>query len=95
MNIPLPPLREDKCLAVPHFPAPFQCVIFRNWGLVPAERIARVIGTDPETVRRLASDLGLPAEPAVSPDWLTKGYITIIRANWHLLDYDALCDLLE
>ena len=95
MNIPLPPLREEKCLTFPHFPAPFQCVIFRNWGLVPVERIARVIGSDPETVCRLASDLGLPADPTTSPDWLTKGYITIIRANWHLLDYDALCDLLE
>ncbi|MGN1347079.1 MAG: hypothetical protein ACI4V1_09845 [Eubacteriales bacterium] len=95
MNLPLPPVRKEKRLTVPHFPAPFQCVLFRNWGMVPTERIARVIGTDSETACRLAADLGLPPQPHVCPDWLTKGYITILRANWHLLDYDALCTLLD
>lgn len=26
--------------------------------------------------------------------WLTKGYITILRSNWHLLPYEQLLDLL-
>ena len=39
MYIQLPPLK-DMSLPTPHFPAPFQCVIFRNWGMAPISRIA-------------------------------------------------------
>ena len=94
MNVTLPMLREDKKLETPYFPAGFQTVIFRNWGLVPPERIAKVIGTNVDTVRECAIMLGLPGEPAVSNDWLTKGYITIIRYNWHILSCEDICILL-
>ena len=92
MYIQLPPV-QDKMLPVSHFPAAYQAVIFRNAGMVPPERIAKVIGTDTDTVIREAAKLGLDSMEA-SPAWLEKGYITIIRANWHLLDYTGLCTLL-
>ena len=92
MYIQLPPV-QDKSLPIPHFPAPFQAVIFRNWGMVPPERIAAVIDTDVETVINEAHKLGLRGEGWQSA-WLEKGYITIIRDNWFLLDYDKLCTLL-
>lgn len=94
MKIPLPPVIKDKILPLPHFPAGFQAVIFRNWGLVDKSRIAAVIGTDEETVTREAQALGLDGSTKAQPDWLTKGYITIIRANWHILDYPGICTLL-
>ena len=94
MKIPLPPVIKDKILPLPHFPAGFQAVIFRNWGLVDKSRIAAVIGTDEETVTREAQARGLDGSAKAQPDWLTKGYITIIRANWHILDYPGICTLL-
>jgi len=92
MYTQLPPL-QNKSLPIPHFPAPFQAVIFRNWGMVHPERIAAVTGTDADTIIREAAKLGLE-DKGVDPAWLEKGYITIIRANWFLLDYDRLCALL-
>lgn len=92
MYTQFPPV-QNKTLPIPHFPAHFQAVIFRNWGLVHADRIAEAINTDASTVLHEALRMGLPNIPA-DPAWLEKGYITIIRANWFLLDYDRLCALL-
>ena len=64
MYVQLPPLREDKILHFPHFPTVHQCVIFRNWGLVPVNRIAKVLGTDTDTVKTAAAEMGL------DPDYL-------------------------
>lgn len=94
MNVQLPPIKEN-ILSIPHFPAVYQCVIFRNWGLVPTERIAKVLQTDVETLRQCAVQLGLQQEPEVSGDWNTKGYITIIHYNWHILSYEDICVLLD
>ena len=82
MYIQLPPLREDKILHFRHFPTVHQCVIFRNWGLVPPERIAKVLHTDVGTVKTAAAEMGLNPAMPVHPDWMTKGYITIIHYNW-------------
>jgi len=94
MKNPFPPLRADKILPISHFPAPFQCVIFRCWGMIDAARIGEVICTDENTVRRSAAQMGLDPDVTADPDWLVKGYITIIRSLWHVLDYDGLCTLL-
>ena len=95
MYVQLPPLQEDKILRFPHFPTVYQCVIFRNWGLVPVSRIAVVLGTDETTVRAAAEAMGLDPNGEVNPDWMTKGYITIIHYNWHILSYDDICILLD
>ena len=92
MYVQLPPV-QDKSMSLPHFPAAYQAVIFRNAGIVPVERIAKVIGTDVQTVCREAEKLGFDSVEA-DPAWQKKGYISIIRANWFLLDYDGLCTLL-
>jgi len=86
-NNPLP-------LEFPHFPTKYQTVLWRNWGLVPPERIAVILQTTLDIVFKVADDLGLRVPPDVNEDWLFRGYITIIRANWHLLPYEQLLDLL-
>lgn len=78
----------------PHFPTVYQAVIWRNWELVPLERLAKVLGTVEESILNAASELGLPVPGPVNPNWLERGYITIIRANWHLLPYEQLLELL-
>lgn len=92
MYIQLPPLK-DMSLPTPHFPAPFQCVIFRNWGMAPISRIASVISATEAQVIDSAAEMGL-AYTEADTSWLEKGYITLIRMNWHLLTYEQLCVLL-
>ncbi len=86
---------DKKALATPHFPTQMQAVIWRNWGLVPVERLALVLGASEEQIREAASDLGLEvSQTGNEAIWLERGYITIIRANWHLLPVEQLLELL-
>ena len=95
MNInELPVGSNPKPLDFPHFPTTQQAVIWRNWELVPAERLAQVLKTNRENVLQLAGDMGLRVPPLVNREWLQRGYITIIRNNWHLLPYEQLLALL-
>lgn len=90
--------REDRNrppLALPHFPTQYQAVIWRNWGLIPVDRLAAVLGAAAEQIRAAARKLGLvESSVKLEPLWLERGYITIIRANWHLLPLAQLQQLL-
>jgi hypothetical protein len=85
---------HPKALALPHFPTVLQAVVWRNWELVPVERLAEVLETSTGNVLGLAQGLGLRVPPRVVPEWLTRGYVSLIRANWHLLPYEQLTQLL-
>lgn len=91
-------LPGDNCKALPveHFPAPFQAVIWRNWGMVPVERLAGTLQCTVKALSRAAAELGL-TEPDDShcEVWLERGYQTIIRQNWHLLPVDQILKLLD
>ncbi len=93
MSYVLPPL-GNKALCFSHFPTKMQAFIFRNWNTVKKEKLAEVLETTVENVVCEAVRMGLPPQEDVSL-WREKGYITIIRANWHLLDYTQLCELLD
>ncbi len=95
MKHALPPVKDNGILAADHFPTRMQCFIFRNWEMVEPALLAEVLGCDTETVIRLAAEMGLPTPPEVDPDWMTKGYITIIRQNWHLCTYEQIAQLLS
>lgn len=87
---------QDKlALNFPHFPTRMQAVIWRNWSLVPVGRVAEVLGATEAQIREAASDLGLEESLVnIEQKWLERGYITIIRANWHLLSFEQLLQLL-
>lgn len=89
----LPPVKKGTRLEYKHFPTRMQLFVYRNWGVVDADVLAEVLSTTRETVVQIAHDMGLE-DCVVSKEWLEKGYITIIRANWHLLPYNQLCKLL-
>ena len=89
----LPPVNDRGQLELLHFPTRMQAFVFRNWELMPADRLAAVLGTDEATVNALAADMGLPPQGDTAC-WLQRGYITVIKANWHLLPYDQLLQLL-
>ena len=83
-----------KTIDYKYFPTTWQAVIWRNWGYVPVERIAKAIDTTEENVKNAAKELGLmEVEPDVA--WLKRGYLTIIRNNWMICTNEQICTLLE
>lgn len=84
---------ENKGIIPEYFPTSMQAFIFRNWGMIDKNRLAEVLETSTENVEIEAKRMGLEPQGDVSI-WLQKGYITIIRSNWHLLPYEQLLKLL-
>ncbi len=89
----LPVIKDKKKLDL-YTPAAWQTVLLRNFGLVTDQKLAEVLGTDAQTVRREAARLGIDGIK-YDPNWKKLGYINIIKNNWHLLPYSQLLDLLE
>jgi hypothetical protein len=82
-------------LALPHFPDRVSAFLWRNWTLVPGERLAAVLRVDQSQMVEYAHALGLPAPPKISAEQIRRSSITIIKRNWHLLPYDQLLTLLD
>ncbi len=78
-----------------HFPDRLHAFVWRNWEMVSLERMAEVLGTTPEKVRQVGESMGLPAHRTPPAEYQQRGYITIIRRNWHLLPYEQLLRLLD
>ena len=90
----LPRGEAKKALEFPHFPTRLQALVWRNWGLVPAGKLAEVLGATPGQIEKLASGMGLTKDDSLCPLWHERGYLTIIRRNWHLLPYEQILALL-
>lgn len=94
-EVPLPGEGDDKpALACAPFPSRLHAFVWRNWTVVPQNRLAEVLQTSPENVAAVAASMGLPPQGAVQPEWKDRGYITVLRRNWHLLPYGQLMALL-
>ncbi len=89
----LPEVKDFK-VPMPYFPTPMQAFIFRNWEMVSANRLAKVLKTTAKNVSKAAKDLGLCEQKNVDT-WFEKGYITILRSNWHILPYEQIMELLD
>ena len=85
VEIPLPGEPAVKAALDPApFPDRMSAYVWRNWFCVPRSRLASVVGATDADLAAVAVQMGLPAEPAVEREWARKGYITVIRRNWHL-----------
>ncbi|MHB8974651.1 MAG: hypothetical protein ACYC3X_07805 [Pirellulaceae bacterium] len=78
-----------------HFPDRVHEFVWRNWGAVEPAKLAAILGASVEDVTAIATSQGLPADLAVAPEMRQRGYVTLIRRNWHLLPYAQLLELLE
>jgi hypothetical protein len=78
-----------------HFPTRLHEFVWRNWGVVDAAKLAKVVRTSEADLTAIATSMGLPASVTVVPEMRTRGYVTIIRRNWHLLPYEQLLELLD
>ncbi len=96
MAYPLLPYFGIDPVKYEYFPTRFQCFLYRNHEMITAKRAARVLATDEATVLRLGEEMGVAfTDEATEEVWRRRGYITLIRANWHLLTYEQLCLLLD
>lgn len=91
-ELPMGP--ETAPVPVAHFPSVAHAVVWRNWTLIPPAKLAEVLGCAESEVVSAAESMGLPKSPGVSPEWARRGYITVLRRNWHLLPYEQLLPLL-
>ncbi len=78
----------------PHFPDRLHTYVWRNWQLVPAERMASVVSATPDDIVRMGRSMGLTGPPRITPQQSRRSALTIIRRNWHLLPYSQLLQLL-
>lgn len=77
-----------------HFPSRLHAFVWRNWTLVPTDRIAQTIAATPEEVLALGKRMGLENPPRIPQQQWKRSALTIIRRNWHLLPYEQLLTLL-
>lgn len=77
-----------------HFPDRLHAFVWRNWELVSLKRMAEVLQTTPQNVRDIGLLMGLLPQIPPPAEYQQRGYITIIRRNWHLLPYEQLLTLL-
>jgi len=94
-GIVLPAGAAPEALGVSHFASRMQILVWRNWQLVPLERMAATIGASIQNLRDLGQSLGLGEPPTIAPEIQRRSFITVIRRNWHLLPYDQLLLLLD
>jgi hypothetical protein len=84
----------EPVLTLSHFPNRLHAFIWRNWESVSAERMAKVLNTTPENIQRIGFSLGLPPQSPPENEFLQRGYVSLIRRNWHLLSYEQIQTLL-
>ncbi len=86
----LPTGKQKPAVRFSHFPTAWQAVLWRNWGIIPLEKLAIILNCKPEQLMEAAQQLGLEKDESLCKIWLQRGYQTIIRQNWHLLSYKQL-----
>ena len=91
----LPPEEGTAALDFAHFPDRVHAFVWRNWNLVPVERMAATIQAEASQILDTGRSMGLSDPPTISTDQWLRSYITIIRANWHLLPFEQLLTLLD
>jgi hypothetical protein len=88
--------KGPAALEFEYFPSRLHTFIWRNWSVVPAQRLAKVLETPVENVNRIAVTMGLPPQENILPIWeSSQGYITVLRRNWHLLPFSQILVLLN
>lgn len=92
-SLPLGP--HKPAIPLEHFPDRLHAFVFRNWSVVSPELMAKTVGGTAEQIKAIGASMGLPANPHIAPEFHRRGYITILRRNWHLLPYEQMLTILD
>ncbi|MGZ4972735.1 MAG: hypothetical protein ACXWDN_08250 [Limisphaerales bacterium] len=84
------PMRVD----LDYFPSRLHAFVFRNWDIVPVERIAHVLGTDARTVGKIAKAMGLQRPERITAEMQRRNVEMVIRRNWPLVPRGQIEQLL-
>lgn len=76
------------------FPSRLHAFVWRNWSLVPLERLATVVGSSVEDLASIGRSMGLEPARGLSDRQRQRAHLTILRRNWHLLPYEQILSLL-
>lgn len=90
----LPAVSDKPPVEISHFPDRLHAFVWRNWELVSLEQMAKVLQATPQEVRDIGLSMGLPPHTPPPNEYQQRGYISIIRRNWHILPYEQLLTLL-
>lgn len=77
------PASDTSLLRAP-FPSLAHQLVWRNWDLVPAERIARALGCPAPAVARMAADMLLPPQK-LAPRYAHRQRFLVLRRNWYFV----------
>lgn len=91
----LPHGKAKPAIVFPYFPDRVHQFVWRNWNAVKPAKLAKIMGASVADVVTMAESMGLPPAAPVPPAMRVRGYVTLIRTNWHLLPYDQLLELVE
>ena len=90
----LPMGKAPAPLEAAWFPSRLHAFVWRNWALVPLERLALVVGAPTGEIAAVGRSLGLEPPRGLTELQRRRAHLTIIRRNWHLLPYDQILVLL-
>ena len=62
----LPMGLAPEAVAVPHFPDRLHAYVWRNWQVVPIERLADVVGATPDDIVRIGKAMELSGPPNIT-----------------------------
>ncbi len=91
----LPQGKARRALLSSYFPSRTYEFVWRNWNLVEPETLGRILDTSVVEVAAVAESMGLPPARPVPPIIRERGYVTLIRRNWHLLPYEQLLQIVN
>ncbi|MBI5817564.1 MAG: hypothetical protein HZA88_01110 [Verrucomicrobia bacterium] len=91
----LPQGKDQAAIESSYFPDRVHEFVWRNWNAVAPAKLAKLLGASVQDIIAMAESMGLPPVDTIPPEMRTRGYITLIRRNWHLLPYEQLLELLE
>jgi hypothetical protein len=94
-DVVLPQGSAPAVIVYPYFPDRVHEFVWRNWNVVEPARMAKLLGATVQDVAAIAESMGLPPAADVPKEQKSRGYITLIRRNWHLLSYEQLLELVE
>jgi hypothetical protein len=80
-------------LPLEHFPSTLHAAVWRNWEVVDSDALARVLDASTDEIEGVARSMGFGGRRTVSERTRDRLYMTIIRRNWQLLDYEQICEL--